>query len=258
MDFHFKNIDIVGVISGLSTKNATITNRHSHTFIYKIDGESLYLLRGKEVHLSPKTLLFIPENETYSFRKISKGDSRYCLINFHADIKTETFPTLFKNLAGVNVLRIFKQMEQSLLLGREIGHLECMSLFYSFLARLAKISELPYTTSLQKNQIIPALEYLEKHLFDISFKVSDLPGICGISAPTFRRIFISKFGTNPKNYIIERRLLYAEQILKSGEYINIAQVAETVGFEDSLYFSKCFKAYFGVSPSKIKNHSHGY
>ena len=55
MDFNFKNIDIVGVISGLSTKNATMTNRHSHTFIYKIDGESLYFLRGKEVHLSPKT-----------------------------------------------------------------------------------------------------------------------------------------------------------------------------------------------------------
>ena len=95
----------MGVISGLSTKNATMTNRHSHTFIYKIDGESLYLLRGKEVHLSPKTLLFIPENETYSFRKISKGDSRYCLINFHADIKTETVPTLFENLADDNPFR---------------------------------------------------------------------------------------------------------------------------------------------------------
>lgn len=251
MDFDFKNIDIVGVISGLSTKNATMTNRHSHTFIYKIDGESLYFLRGKEVHLSPKTLLYIPENETYSFKKVSQGDSRYCLINFHADIKTETVPTLFENLAGVNVLQIFKQMEQNLLFRGEIGHLECMSLFYSFLASLAKIDKIPYTTSLQKKQIIPALEYLEKHLFDISFKVSDLPRLCGMSAPTFRRIFISKFGTNPKNYIIERRLLYAEQILKSGEYINIAQVAEIVGFEDSLYFSKCFKAYFGVLPSKV-------
>ena len=35
IDFDFKNIDIVGVISGLSTKNATMTNRHSHTFIYR-------------------------------------------------------------------------------------------------------------------------------------------------------------------------------------------------------------------------------
>ncbi len=251
MEFDFKNIDIVGVISGLSTKNATITNRHSNTFIYKIDGESVYYLRGEEVHLSPKTLLFIPENETYSFKKISEGDSRYCLINFHAEMKTETVPTLFKNLGGVNALQIFRQMEHLLLSRGKIGQLECMALFYSFLVALAKSDEIPYTTKFQKNQILPALEYLERHLFDISLKVSDLPGLCGMSAPTFRRIFISKFGTTPKNHIIEQRLFYAEQILKSGEYINIAQVAEKVGFEDSLYFSKCFKSYFGVSPSKV-------
>ena len=148
-------------------------------------------------------------------------------------------------------MQIFKQMEQSLLLRGEIGRLECMSLFYSFLASLAKIGEIPYTTSIQKMQIKPALEHLEKHLFDTRLKVSDLPGLCGISAPTFRRIFISKFGINPKNYIIERRLLYADQILKGGEYVNIAQVSEMVGFEDSLYFSKCYKAHFGISPSKV-------
>lgn len=251
MNFDFKNIDIVGVISGLSTKKATIIKRHSHTFVYKIDGESLYFLRGKEVHLSPKTLLFIPENETYSFRKISQGDSRYCLINFHADINTEAVPQLFVNLVGINVFQLFKQMEQSLLLRGNVGYLECQALFFSFLASLAKTSEIPYITSMQKSKIEPALKYLEKHLFDVNFKVSILTELCGMSAPTFRRIFISIFGTTPKNYIIEQRLLYAEQILKSGEYVNIAQVAEIVGFEDSLYFSKCFKAYFGVSPSKI-------
>ena len=250
MNFNFKNVDIVSVISGLSTKNAIITNRHSHTFIYKIDGESLYFLRGKEFHLSPKTLLFIPENETYSFRKISEGDSKYCLINFHADTEPDTVPQLFDNSAKINVLTIFKQMEKHFLLGGDVGHLECLSQFYLLLSSLAKLCEIPYTTNLQKKQLEPALDYLEQHLFDINFKVSDLPILCKMSAPTFRRIFISEFGINPKNYIIKKRLFYAEQIIKSGEYINIAQVSETVGFEDPLYFSKCYKLHFGVSPSK--------
>ena len=257
MDFNFKNVDIIGVISGLSTKNATIKSRHSHTFIYKIDGESIYYLQGKEVLFSQKTLLFIPENETYSFKKISQGDSKYCLINFHADTKTKLVPKLFENLSGINVLQIFKQMEKSILLRGEIGYLECKSLFYSFLALLAQKNEIPYTTSQQKKQLEPALEYMEKNLFNSNFKVSVLAKLCRMSEPTFRRVFISKFETTPKNYIIERRLLYAEQILKSGEYINISQVAEKVGFEDSLYFSKCFKTHFGISPSKIKNNRHG-
>ena len=251
MNFDFRNIDIVGVISGLSTKKATITQRHNHTFIYKIDGESVYDLRGKEIRFSPKTLLYIPENETYSFRKISQGESRYCLINFHADIQTESAPELFKNLVGVNVSQLFKQMERSFLLDGEIGHLECLALFYSLLASLAKVSENPYTTSSQKAKIYPALEYLEKHLFEVDLKVSALPELCGISGPTLRRIFVSVFGTTPKDYVIKQRLLYAEQILKSGEFINLKEVAHAVGFEDPLYFSKCYKAYFGMSPSKI-------
>lgn len=252
MNFDFKNVDIVGAISGLSTKNANIIKRHSHTFIYKIDGESMYYLRGKEVRFSPKTLLYIPENETYSFQKTSQGESRYCLINFHADTKTEMAPEFFSNLVGINVFQLFKQIERSFLLRGEIGRLEGLAIFYSFLASLAKVGEIPYTTSLQKRQIYPALEYLEKHLFETDLRISVLPEFCGISAPTLRRIFVSIFGTTPKDYIIKQRLLYAEQILKSGEYITLGDVAQAVGFEDSLYFSKCYKAYFGVPPSKTK------
>ena len=99
-------------------------------------------------------------------------------------------------------------------------------------------------------QIEPAIAYIDADLFDSDFKISGLHRLCGMSAPTFRRIFISKYGTTPKNYLIEKRLRYAEQILKSGEFNSIRQVAQTVGFEDSLYFSKCYRAFFGVSPSK--------
>lgn len=250
MEFDFKNIDIVGVISGLSTKKATVTRRHSHTFIYKIDGESTYYLRGKEYRLAPGTLLYVPENETYSFQKITPGDSRYCLVNFHAYVKTEKAPELFTNLGGVNALQIFQQMERSLVLGQEAGYLECQAMFYSFLASLARNVELPYTTSAQKTQIEPAIRYMEENLFNSDFKISGLAELCGMSAPTFRRIFISKYSTTPKNYLIEKRLRYAEQILKSGEYGSIRQVASMVGFDDPLYFSKCYREFFGAPPTR--------
>lgn len=251
MNLLFKNVEMVGVINGLSTRKATIIRRHSHTLIYKINGDSLYLLRGKEYHLVPKSLLFIPENETYSFQLLTQEDSKYYLINFHAETETALAPVLFTNLNSVNVLSIFRQMERSFLLGGQIGHLECMSLFYSLLTALAVSEEIPYTTNQQKTQIQPALLYLEDHLFDKDFKISVLPRLCQMSAPTFRRIFISQFGTTPKNYLIQHRLLYAEQILKSGEYNSIAELSARIGFEDPLYFSKCFKAYFGISPSKM-------
>ncbi len=243
--------EIVGVISGLSTARGEIRNRPSHTFLYKVDGESLYFLRGKEVRLLPGTLLYIPEGETYSFRKVTEGDSRYCLINFHARCSAMPVPKLYTLPAGENVPQLFSQMEKNFRFKGEAGQLECLSLFYHLMAVLARCEELPYTTRQQKERIDQAMECLEQRLFDKDLRVAELARVCGLSAPAFRQIFISRFGVAPKRYILQQRMLEAKQILESGEYDDITRVAAAVGFEDPLYFSRCFKAFYGKPPSRF-------
>jgi len=76
--------------------------------------------------------------------------------------------------------------------------------------------------------------------------------LCKISAPTFRSLFFEKFGCTPKKHVINQRIQSAAELLRSGEYNSIAAVAEAVGFEDQLYFTKCFKQYYGVPPSVYK------
>ena len=247
----FREPEIVGVISGLSTAKAEIRSRPSHTFLYKLDGESLYFLRGKEVRLTPGTLLYIPEGETYSFRKISEGDSRYCLINFHARTETPPEPRLYTFPAGENIAHLLGQMERNFRFAGEAGRLECLSLFYHLLAVLVRSEELPYTTRQQKERIDLAMDFLEQRLFDRDLRVADLARVSGLSAPAFRQIFISRFGVTPKKYILQQRMLGAKLILESGEYDDITRVAAAVGFEDPLYFSRCFRAFYGVPPTRF-------
>ena len=45
-----------------------------------------------------------------------------------------------------------------------------------------------------------------------------------------------------------KRLNKAAVLLRQGEF-TVSEVSYKVGFEDPFYFSKCFKAQFGVSPS---------
>lgn len=242
---------IVGVISGNSTADARIASRPSHTLIYKVDGESVYFLRGKQVRLTSGTVLFIPENESYSFKKISDGESLYRLVNFHADIENAE-PQLFTLNAGENVSAILKQMEKLWRFDDEVsGNYEMLSLFYKLMSILSRSQQTEYTTAEQKTSIEPAMEFLQGHLFDSELKISSLPSMCGMSAPTFRRIFVSRFGTSPRKYIIRQRLLQAKVILESGEYKNISEVARSVGYDDPLYFSKHFKEFYGGSPSKF-------
>jgi AraC-like DNA-binding protein len=114
-----------------------------------------------------------------------------------------------------------------------------------------KTEEREYTTAEQKERIDAAMDFLKLHIFDSDLKISSLHTLCGMSAPTFRRIFISKFGVTPKKYVTNQRLLQAKTILECGEYKSIAEVARLVGYDDPLYFSKHFKEFYGTSPSNF-------
>ena len=74
--------------------------------------------------------------------------------------------------------------------------------------------------------------------------------MCNISDTYFRKIFISVYGVSPKGYVQNKRLVQAKNILDSGEYTHIYEVAHSVGFVDALYFCKLFKNTYGYFPSK--------
>jgi len=243
--------EIVGVISGNSTVEATIKKRPSHTLIYKVNGESLYFLRGKQIKLTPGTVLFVPENESYSFKKTTEGESFYRLVNFHADI-ADPKPHLFTPSAPDVISALLKQMENLWRFDNTLaGRCEVMSLFYKLASLLLDSEKKEYQTSEQKMKIDPAMDFLEAHLFDSSLKTESLHKLCDMSAPTFRKIFTSRFGTSPRKYIIRQRLSQAKAIIESGEYKNISDVARSVGYDDPLYFSRHFKEFYGSPPSKF-------
>ena len=52
----------------------------------------------------------------------------------------------------------------------------------------------------------------------------------------------------PNDYLRTARLKRAAELLLD-DRLNVTEVAYKVGFEDPSYFSKCFKAYFGMAPS---------
>ena len=59
------------------------------------------------------------------------------------------------------------------------------------------------------------------------------------------------YGKTLGEYILDLRLARAESMLKE-DNMSIEKIAETVGFTDSAYFSRCFKKSRGISPMKYK------
>lgn len=52
-------------------------------------------------------------------------------------------------------------------------------------------------------------------------------------------------------YILSKRICNAEALLQNTQY-NITEIAQIVGYENPLYFSRLFKKIKGISPSEYR------
>ena len=120
-----------------------------------------------------------------------------------------------------------------------------------------ELTELPEVHELdipeRDSQFLKLIEQiLEKHLTDPEFNVDDFAQM----AYTGRTLFFKKIkyltGYSPNEFIRFRRMKKAAELLKSYKY-NVSEVSYMVGINDPFYFSKCFKAQYGCSPSHYIN-----
>lgn len=247
----FKNVQIIGASIGKSVKKERVKDRKCHVFFYKTEGESLYRFDQKEVIFSTDKVIFLPKGSNYYFESIGETDGQYIALSFYADHDGPLEPLLICPDSPGEVRKLFIKNRQAFRFGGDIGKLEAYSYFYKLLSIFERKLKESEGSTVQDQRIESAVCYLHEHLFDPSLRISELHLKCKLSAPTFRKLFEQQFSASPKKYVLQQRMLEARLILRNGEYENIAQVAEKVGFEDQLYFSKCFKAFYGVAPSKF-------
>ena len=93
-------------------------------------------------------------------------------------------------------------------------------------------------------------EILEEHLTNADFTVDDFARMLNTGRTLFFKKIKSLTGHSPNEFIRMRRMQKAAELLKTYKY-NVSEVSYLVGINDPFYFSKCFKAQFGCSPSKF-------
>lgn len=95
------------------------------------------------------------------------------------------------------------------------------------------------------------MKLIENDISNPNFKVSSLENEMGMSHSNFYRKIKNLTGMSGKEILNEVRMKRAKQILSEDKNIRVSEVAFMVGFTDPKYFSKVFKGFYGVSPSKI-------
>ncbi|NAS30467.1 helix-turn-helix domain-containing protein [Flavobacteriaceae bacterium R38] len=93
-------------------------------------------------------------------------------------------------------------------------------------------------------------EIVDTKIIDSQFDVNQFATLLGMSRMQLHRKLKALTGQSATEFIRRQRLKLAEELLKKPE-VNIAQVGYAVGFENPSYFTRCFKKYYGMSPSEF-------
>ncbi len=244
------NVELVSSYKGVSKLQGAVENRKSNGFIIKLNGYGEYDFGDRALRVGEGEMLFLPKGISYNYRSFCDGEPNYMSINFSADI-TDARPTVFSLDGFAELDYMTSHFTDMLKLGGIADKYKCMSMFYSLLAHASNIEHVSYSDKHKFTIIEPAVKYMREHMFDPDLCVDTLHYFCGISDTYFRRIFIASFGMSPRKYIISKRISQAKAIIDSGVFDTVGEVAYSVGYTDPLYFSKVFKAHFGVSPSEL-------
>lgn len=131
----------------------------------------------------------------------------------------------------------------------ENASLRADSYMYRFLTEYQISRMKPAGTPSEFSAYKLAEEYISAHLSE-EIAMEDIAAAAGVSPQYLCRIFKRKTDMRPFQYINCRRLSYAKQLLTKGN-MTVSQVSEAVGYHDTSYFCKLFRAQEGVSPKKF-------
>ena len=126
---------------------------------------------------------------------------------------------------------------------------ELYSLLYALIEEFPKPFE--YKDKELHTYIQDALNFINSNYMH-SITVQEIADYVNLSRSYLYKMFIKNLGISPQRYLINLRMYKATLLLKSTK-LPIGEVANSLGYSDSLLFSKTFSKHFSMSPLNYRN-----
>lgn len=232
--------------------------RDHYLIHYIISGSGTYIVGKQQYHLqSGDTFLVYPNTEVTYFAD-REDPWEYCWVGFtgsdasiilNATDFTREQPVIKDTPEGdaikCQLLHIYDAR------GNEFKHaVEMTGRLYTALA-LFMHNATKNTESASVNQYVQkGIEYISAN-YSYPITVEDIASYVGLSRSHLFRSFETVLGQSPKEYLTEFRMKQACYLLEHSS-LSVTAIAISVGFDNSLYFSKTFHRANGLSPREYR------
>ncbi len=240
--------------------------------VYLISGELTYSIKGgKRERLSAGNLLYIPAGTPYQFKSkymravvasfdftdAFGGEGEWLAPVLETDYKAEFCHTVTDFAAFENVI-LLSDVESE-----RDNFIRMSNIFTSaegfYLAELSamlklvllKIAEHSDANALPSSMVENLDGYIRDNIHD-EISNTELGALFGYHPFYISKMLKDKKGITLHQYVIQYRIKYALSMLRYSDK-SIADIADETGFTDASYFTKSFKAQFGMTPKEYRN-----
>ncbi len=253
IDEEFRVNEIVTIMkASIERKEEFIPYTHPNydTFLYILEGTSIFAFEDDSYTLNPGDIFFIPKNSKYS-RKLINGTAGFIYLDFFFDLPDGVVlsPMLisdFNDLADL-FFKLYRTWS-----ARGLGYYSAsLSIIYKIYSKIIFHSDHPYLSQKKRMLLEDVQKAFSDKCTDSSFSVKEFIKKSGISETHFRRIFKTAYNMSPNQYLIFLRINRAKELLETGNQ-SIEEISEQVGFASASYFSRLFKERTGFSPYEFR------
>lgn len=266
-----KGLSVIGacIYSGVKTGTMYLQD---HVLLFVLEGTYIVRFGKKEYKVRKNEMVLLQKAIVIEYEKFGESDSEYTLDYMMFFLKDELLND-FLNMSNIkysypselvpvtvhssnerlqsyitSLKPYFKESEK---IEDELIKLKLFELLFNIVNADEKL--LYQFLQLKRREPSSIVKVIEENLMN-PVSLNDLAYLSGRSLSTFKREFQAIYNEPTFQWIRNRRLEKAKELLMSSG-LSVTDACFATGFENVAHFSKSFKKKYGVSPSEIKKSS---
>ena len=234
--------------------------RRDFQLLYIASGKAHFHFDGKEQIVTAGHMVLYRPKEPQKYEYYGEDQTEVYWVHFTGGNVTNILRSygiadnkkVFYCGSGLDYKNLFRSMINELQMCRE-NYAEMLEMY---LRQIFIMLKRYFTNSLKTDnthvieEIDKATLYFNEH-YSEEISIEEYAQNNHFSVSWFIRSFKHCTGSTPMQYILSKRIYNAEILLHDSTY-NVTEIAEIVGYDNPLYFSRIFKKVKGVSPSEYR------
>lgn len=253
---------VIGFERCRKTKGPIHSDKPCYVIHYVLSGSGYLKCNDKKIEIGPGEFFILPPHSKATYFPKREDPWSYIWLEFNGSM----VKTLLDKTSYSDQNYVFKD-DGSFTLKNALVEMihrdnnlydDAESLFVSsYLLRIFSFLLKKYPKNQKANiskreqTLIQIEKYLLAHYDNPNLSMEEVAKVFSFSQSYLTRLFKSEAGITPIQYVNELRMKRAIELLNLHSF-TIDQIAEAVGYDNQFYFTKRFKKYYGIPPSKYR------